>query len=236
MAYQVPKELRHEYKMLVQRANRRIKSNLKYITKNGITSEHTQRALVGSYNDPLKWSSGRQAFSASSTGRYLWDVDKEEMVFREFKNQTEFKQYLNHLETWGKKVEKGELWRTHPDQIKQEYKDSIIKSLNQVVNRQSISLPNNEIPKEIIEALDDLNIQQISNFFNGGHISEDVEIAQFSSDEYVEVDNVEDFIDVVMTRIHSTTRMYELDNKEIIEADKSGKKRKKRYTNRRKKK
>ena len=80
----VPKEQQHAYKMLVQRANRRVKSNLKYINQNKIISEHTQRSLVGGFTEHEKWASGRMPFSRSIKGRYIWDADKEEQVFKEF--------------------------------------------------------------------------------------------------------------------------------------------------------
>ena len=81
----VPAELRELYKATVQRANRRVKSNLKYIAKNTITADHTKRALVGSFDDPFKWAGGRMPFSRSVKGRYLWNADTEQMEFREFK-------------------------------------------------------------------------------------------------------------------------------------------------------
>lgn len=194
----VPKEQQHAYKMLIQRANRRVKANLNYITKHQIQNEHTQRSLVGSFNEHEKWASGRMPFSRSTKGRYLWDADKEELVFREFKNEGEFKSYLKYLEKWGKE---GRTFDASPKQVKENYKSAIIKALNEVKDHYNITMPGGQIPKEVIEELDSLTLEQITNFFANGDPSEDVEISQFSSDEFLEVTNAEEFTDVITSRI-----------------------------------
>lgn len=208
MAYIVPKELQHEYKMTVQRANRRIKSNLKYLAKNNITNEHTRRSLVASYDDPLKWASGRMAVSRSIKGRYIWNADREEMEFREFRTETEFKQYMNYLNKWGRQTEKGELYDTHPKQIKANYKSAIIRALNEVKDHYNISLPNGQIPKKVLDMLDSLSLEQITNFFANGDPSEDVEVSQFSSDDFLDVTNAEEFTSVIETRINAIKQFH----------------------------
>ena len=130
--YTVPKEMQHVYKMAVQRANRRVKSNLNYINKNGIDSEHTKRALVGGFDDSINWASRTMPFSRSNKGRYITNADTGELEFREFKNKTEFDQYMRYLNKWGQETKKGELFTAHPDQIKEDYTSSKIKSLNQI--------------------------------------------------------------------------------------------------------
>jgi len=197
----VPEELRHAYKMTVQRANRRVKSGLKYIQAEGIQSDHTIRSIVGGFEDPRQWSSGRMPFSRSVKGRYLWNADTEQMEFREFKNQTEFEQYLKYLNKWGQETKKGELYASHPKQIKENYKTAIIKSLNEIKDHYNISLPNGQIPKEILKDIDSMNLEQITNFFGNGDPAEDMEISQFSSDEFINVETADDFIDVIRSRI-----------------------------------
>ena len=194
--------------MLVQRANRRIKSNLKYIHENKVTSEHTKRSLVAGFSDGMKWASGRMPFSRSIKGRYLWDAERGENVFREFESQTEFNQYLNYLSKWGAETEKGMRYDAHPETIKSNYKSSIIKALNQVKDHYNITLPNGQIPKEILNELDSMSLEQITNFFANGDPSEDIEISQFSSDEFIDVTNAEDFTDVVMSRIGMIKRFH----------------------------
>lgn len=197
----VPEELRHEYKMMVQRANRRVKSNLQFIDKGTITSENTVRSLVGSFGDKNNWSSKTMPFSRSIKGRYITNPDTGFTEFREFKNKTEFDQYMKYLSKWGEKTEKGELFAAHPKKIKEDYKKAILKALNEVKDHYSITLPNGQIPKEIIEDIDNMSLQEITNFFGNGDPGEDMEISQFSSDEFIDVENASDFVDVVRSRI-----------------------------------
>lgn len=203
--YIVPKSEQHAYKMLVQRANRRVKANLKYITKNKITNEHTQRSLVGSFNDPEKWASGRMPFSRSTKGRYLWNADTGQKEFVEFKNKAEFDAYVRQLTKWGKE---GRTFDASPKRIKEDYKTSIIRALDEVKTHYNISLPNGEIPKEIYKALDSMTLEQITNFYANGDPSEDMEISQFSSDDFLDVETAQDFIDVVTSRINQIKRFH----------------------------
>lgn len=199
--YVVPKNQQHAYKMMVQRANRRVKSNLKYIEKHNIQNEHTQRSLVGGFAERGQWASATMPFSRSNKGRYIIDADTGVPTFREFENEREFRQYMAYLNKWGEQTEKGGRFSAHPEQIKSNYKSAIIKALNEVKDHYSITMPGGQIPKEIINELDKLNLEQITNFFANGDPSEDVEISQFSSDDFIYVENAEDFKDVVLSRI-----------------------------------
>lgn len=201
----VPKSEQHAYKMLVQRANRRVKSNLKYINQNKIRNEHTQRSLVGSFNEGDKWASRTMPFSRSNKGRYVWNADTEEQEFREFQTETEFRQYLKHLEKWGKE---GRTFDAHPKQIKANYKSAIIKALNEVKDHYNITLPNGQIPKEVIKEIDSMSLEQITNFFANGDPSEDMEISQFSSDDFLDVEDANDFKDVILSRINQIKRFH----------------------------
>lgn len=203
--YIVPKSEQHAYKMLVQRANRRVKSNLKYINQNKIQSEHTKRSLAGGFTEGDKWASRTMPFSRSNKGRYLWDADKEEMYFKEFESEREFRQYLGQLEKWGKE---GRTFDAHPKQIKENYKSAIIKALNEVKDHYNITLPNGQIPKEIIKEIDSMSLEQITNFFANGDPSEDMEISQFSSDDFLDVENAEDFKDVIISRISQIKKFH----------------------------
>lgn len=204
----VPKERQHEYKMLIQRANRRVKANLKYIQQQDITNEHTQRALVGSFSEKSKWATAKMPFSRSNKGRYVWNADTGEQEFKEFTSQKDFERYLDHLSKWGQETKKGERFSAHPEEIKENYKQAIIKALNQVKDHYSISLPNAQIPKEILNEIDSLSLEQITNFFANGDPSEDIEISQFSSDDFLYVETAEDFTDVVMSRLGQLKRFH----------------------------
>lgn len=228
--YVVPKELQHSYKMAVQRANRRIKANLKYIRENDITNEFTIRSLVGSFDKGVEvgnrttktksgkvkhndiyfngtsWSSKTMPFSRSNEGRYILNADTGQMEFKKFKNKTEFEQYMRYLNKWGQQTKKGEYFDTHPEQIKENYKSAIIRALNEVKDHYSITLPNGQIPKAIIDDINSMTLSQITNFFGNGDPAEDVEISQFNSDDFIAVETAEDFTDVVRARIASVKK------------------------------
>ena len=53
-----------------------------------------------------------------------------------------------------------------------------------------------------------MNLQQITNFFGNGDPSEDIEISQFNSDDFMYVETAEDFTDVVRSRIASAKKFY----------------------------
>lgn len=204
--YVVPQELQHAYKMAVQRANRRVKSNLKYIQKNNIDSPHTIRSLVGGFDDGINWASRTMPFSRSNKGRYVTNADTGLMEFKEFKNKTEFDQYIRYLNKWGQETKKGERYSAHPEQVKEDYKSAIIKSLNQIKDHYNISLPNGQIPKEVIADIESMNLQEITNFFGNGDPSEDIEVSQFNSDDFMYVETAQDFTDVVRARIASVKK------------------------------
>lgn len=196
--WSVPKDLEHAYKMLVQRANRRVKANLKYIEKNKITDEHTKRALVRGYEDKNNWAGATMPFSRSKKGFYITNADTGFKEFKEFGNKAGFERYLRELERFGKE---GGGWEHSPDKIVEGYKKNIIKSLNQIKDQYNITLPGGKLPQEIIDELDSLTLEQITNFYSGGSVEEDIEISQFDSDDYIDVTGAEGFIDVTLGRI-----------------------------------
>lgn len=197
--YIVPKSQQHFYKMAVQRANRRIKSNLKYITKNNIQDENALRSLVSGFYDQEKWATKSMPFSRSIKGRYIWDIDSEKQEFVEFKSEREFKQYMNFLNKWGKE---GTGYETNPKRVKKSYEQAIIKALNQVKDHYNITLPGGKLPNEVVKMIKGLNIEELANFFGDRQVEEFVEVSHFSSDEFLDVTSPEDFIDVIKSRIN----------------------------------
>lgn len=168
-----------------------------------ILDEHSQRTLVGGFMDHENWASATMPFSRSKKGRYLTDPDTGKQVFREFTSKADFDAYMRHMNKWGEDTGKKGDFAKAPKRIKEDYKQAIILALNQVKDQYSISLPNGQLPKEVVKMIDDLSFTQITNFFGDGDPSEDIEIGQFDSDDFVHVDTAEDFIDVVSTRINA---------------------------------
>ena len=205
--WEVPEELRQEYKLLVQRANRRIKANLKNAEKYNVRSEDSLRALVGGFYDKSNWSSKTMPFSRSIKGRYITNPNTGEQVFKEFKNKTEFDQYLKYMNNWGEKTGKGEQFSRHPNKVLNDYKDKLKRSLEQVMAHYSISTPNGQLPIEVEKAINEMTLDDLTAFFRSEDISETLEIAQYSSDDFVQVDTEEDFTTTVISRIYATSKM-----------------------------
>ena len=210
--YIVPVEDRHAYKMLVQRANRRVKSNLKYVNKHNITDHNTRRALIDSYDEHEKWAGGRMPFSRSIKGHYVWNPDTEVMEFKEFRNKSEFDSYVRQLEKYGKE---GDDYARSPKQVVEDRKEKIIKSLNSIIDQYSISLKNGQIPSEVIKALDTMTLKEATNFYSYYDIEEEVEKENFDSDDYANVTNDQEFVDVTLSILGITREML---------ADRTGKK------------
>lgn len=234
--FEVPVEFRHEYKMLIQRANRRIKSNLKYIDKNNIQDEDAIRSLVGGFGDVDKWQTERMPLSRSNRGRYIWNADTGQMEFRDFQNKTEFEQYLRYLGKWGQATKKGELYQVHPQQLINDYKSAMVRALNEVKDHYSISLPGGKLPQEVLDAIDKMTIEDFASFFRNESISETMEISQFSSDDFIVVDTAEDFTTAIISRIYATSKMNKKTfkdtgfvNEDYIKNVLTTKKRKRRY-------
>lgn len=202
--FTVPENERHAYKMLVQRANRRVKSNLKYIRDNKIEDYNTRRALIKSFDDPMKWSSGRMPFSRSIQGHYVWNTDTESMEFREFKSESQYRAYIRELENFGKE---GKTYNASPTQIIENYKSNIIKSLNAIKDHYNITTPNGQIPKEILDALDTMTLKEATNFYTMYDVEEELERENFDSDAYANVTDAEGFVDVTLSILGVTKAM-----------------------------
>ena len=106
--YVVPASDRREFDRMVQRANRRINANLKYIQQEDIQSESAKRSLMSDYADRSNWHTEKTVFSRSI----------------KFSSKREYEQYRRHVMQWGD--EKAE--RT-VEGLKEGYERAIIKSL-----------------------------------------------------------------------------------------------------------
>ena len=214
MAYKVSKADEQEYRNFIQRANRLIKAQVKYLDRHNITNEHTRRSIAGIYANKDNWAidkdTGRKLKSplnSSLEGRSFINPDTGKVEFREFKNKQEFRLYMAHLDKWGK--ERGRISSYDKFIVSQqegkiaEYKDRIINSLQEVADQFRIPRePDDKLPPVILKELDTLTLTQITNFFEGGHPSEDMMIQEFDTITlFKSVNSKQDFIDTVMARL-----------------------------------
>lgn len=183
--FTVPEEHQKAYKALVQRANRRLKSSLKFIEKEQISTITAKRALVFNYHDKANWASEKMPFSRST----------------KFTSKEAYESYVRHLNRWGEEVGKGEKFGRHPARIKQEYLQAIQKTLKQTALHYNIPLDNGKLPAEMLKELESLSLDQLLNFYGSSDPNEDAMINEFETDGDVIVGDSESFNDLVYARL-----------------------------------
>lgn len=181
--YKVPEAEQLEYKLLVQQANRQVKRNLKYLEKNNITSLHTTRSLAFNYQDKDNWISEKTVFSRAT----------------KFESRQDYLNYVKHLQ---------KMAAAKPKELEKDYRATIVDRLQRTANIWGIDLPDNKIPDDLIKEVENMNLEQLQNWFEIGDPEEDIEVSQFGSDDYYGVSTYEDFRDVTLTRIGWLKKTY----------------------------
>lgn len=183
----VPKDQQTEFDRLIQRANRRIKANLKYIQQENIKSESAQRALVSDYASPTAWHTQKTVFSRSKS----------------FESEGAYKQFVRHVTQWG--ADKRDFDRSVAS-IKEGYYENIIKALTTTAQDNG-ALVNDRLPDGLAERIEKLTLEQMTNFFGHGDPTEDIDSMRWSSDEYLGADAGE-FADITNAHINALEKLY----------------------------
>lgn len=215
----VPEHERHDFNLLVQRANRRLKANLKFMQKEEITDFNTQHALLGIYANPEEWATQKNAFSRST----------------KFASKQMYEAYKKHLSKWGGE---GPDYEKSIENIKEGYYKAIIQSLTVTAldNGDSILTSRGKLPGNLAKKIKGLSLTQLTNFFEIGDPSEDIEASRFNSLDYLGVDR-EEFVSVTETRLNYLKQIYPSGANDDITVMKSrAKKNKKKAKSRKKKK
>lgn len=179
--FKVPEAERHAFKILVQKANRTIKSNLKYIDKHNVRDSKTIRSLVFNYFDEDNWAKNKKGQRAKSP------LSRSVI----FSSEDDYKSYVRHLEKMaGRNVK----------QKATDYREAILDALQRIANKHDVQLPNNKIPQEIVDSVNSMSIEQLENWFEFGDPSDDIEEHKFGSLEYVGVSGYEQFRDITLGR------------------------------------
>lgn len=181
--YTVPKSEQHAYKMLVQKANRHIKANLKIIEQYNIQDMTAKRVLLNMYENRDNWATSKTALSRSV----------------KFDSKTAYKQYLKHLEKMA----------TNTMQTKIDgYQKAILTMLEKILIENNIAAPGSKLSDEIVNAIKGLTFEQLVHWFNMGNPDEDIESHRVGTDDYAFVTEWEDFVNVTMTRIADLKRVF----------------------------
>ena len=184
----VPAGDRKAFDLLVQRANRRLKSSLKYIQQEDIKSDTAQRALVSDYADQSSWHTSKTIFSRSKT----------------FASEKAYRQYVRHISQWG-----GEKFERSVESVKEGYYKAIIQALTTTAldNGNGVLTAKGRLPNNLAKQIKELTLEQMTNFFDHSDPTETIESQGWSSDEYIGVDRGE-FVDITTAHINSLKQLY----------------------------
>ena len=209
--YVVPTDAQAEYRRIVQRANRRVLSNLKYLEENGIRDNHIKVMLVGDFSSKKSWSTQKSPFHTRTS----------------FDSEKAYKAYMAHVMQWGEDTGQRGVYRKAPDSVKANYMSSIYKALNGLIREKGISLEEwgGDLPPELKKLLEGMTLEQATHFFryidpNSG------EIEEYDSDQ-VKANDVESFIDYVESTVSSLGKFYPAPEKKVTKKGKPKKSRRK---------
>lgn len=192
--YKVPAELRQDYNLLVQKANRRIMQSLAYIQKENIKSEQFQRALVSDYYNKSTWISSKTVFSRSVV----------------FKSKKEYDQKLRLLNRWASDKyndDNGNFDVTLKiEEVRNNYYQNIIQSLTTLAMDTGNLDEKGKLPANLANRIKNLSTEQLIHFFDDDP-SERIEGARWGSDDYEGAD-MEQFIDVTVGHIKALRKIY----------------------------
>lgn len=195
----VPKKDRKEFDRLIQRANRRIQANLKYIQQEDIKSDVAKRALVSDYVDQSNWATGKTVFSRSKS----------------FSSEKAYKQYLKHVKQWGAKKP-----RRNEEKIKKGYYKAIINALTTTAidnGGGGILTKSGRLPGNIAKQVKELSLEQMTHFFAEADPAEDLEYLPYSGEDYIGVDR-QQFIDITESKLNALKKIYPAKSKTPVAA------------------
>ena len=210
----VPADQQKEFNLLIQRANRRIKANLKYIQKEDIRSDTAIRALLGDYADQSTWHTEKTVFSRGKV----------------FSSEKAYNQYVRHVMKWGDPDESRTV-----DNVKKGYYKAIINALTVTAidnGGGGILTKKGNLPAGIAKEVQDLTLEQMTHFFGEADPADDLEYLPYSGEDYVGVDR-QMFVDITKAKLNALRKIYPDRNPKPKK--KVTKKRKKRKSKRRRK-
>ena len=208
--YVVPTDARAEYRKMIQRANRRLLSNIKYIKENEIRDNQVRTMLAGDFTSKRKWATKNSPFSYRTT----------------FESEKAFRDFMRFVNRWGEDTGKRGGYQADVKQLSENYRTSIYKSINGLLRNQGISLEKwgGDLPPEFKKKIEGMSLEQLSHFWRYQDPSGDIE--EWDSDQ-VSPESVEDFLDYVGGNIDTVIKYYPTPEKKYTKKKKRRKTRKK---------
>ena len=204
----VPKKDQKNFDRLIQRANRRIQKNLKYIQQEGIDSNVAQRALVSDYADQANWATGKTVFSRSKS----------------FASEKDYKQFVRHVKQWGAKN-----YDREPEKVKKGYYKAIINALTTTAidnGGGGILTKSGRLPGNLAKQIKEMSLEQMTHFFAEADPAEDLEYLPYSGEDYIGVDR-QQFIDITESKLNTLKKIYPAKSTPVAAKRRKNKRRKK---------
>lgn len=225
-SYRVPESERNEFRLLVQRANRHIMRNLKYIQQEEIESESVNRALLGRKADRSEWATEKTPFSRS-----INFTSKTTSNGRTISAEKVYKDYVRMLKRYADSDEHT------VEGLKKGYYKAIIGGLNRLASESGapVFYKNGLLPVQIRQAVKSLSLEQLTHYFDEGEgAAGDYEYLYYMYEHYTGLTTREDFIEVTLKHINTLKEVYPTNaqralrakypNKQIFEIEKLAKK------------
>lgn len=190
--YKVPKELRQDFSLLVQRANRRIMSNLKYIQKEDIKDPRIHEALLGVKVDHADWHTQKTPFSRSIVFRAKKTEDG-----RTITAEQQYKSYTRALEKYADR---------NIEEVREGYYKNIIKSLTTLAIDTGNLDEKGKLPANLARRIKNLSTEQLVHFFDDDP-TERIEGLRWGSDDYEGAD-MDQFVDVTVAHLKALRQVY----------------------------
>lgn len=210
--YVVPVADRKAFKQTIQRANRRVISNLDYLKREGIKDNQVKTMLAGDFSNKRKWATKNSPFSYST----------------QFDSEKDYQDFMRYASRWGENTGGRGGHKADPSRIADSYKTDIYKAINGLVRNKGISLEDygGDLPPDLKAKIENMSLEQLTHFFRYQDPSGDVE--EYDSDQ-VNSDSIEDFTDYLGGVLTSLDKFYPKAAKKVT------KKKKKRKTKRKNK-
>ena len=190
--YKVPAELRQDYNLLVQKANRQIMKNLKYIQKEDIKDNRVHGALLGVKVDHASWHTQKTPFSRSVVFRSRTTEDG-----RKITAEQQFKSYMRTLERYSER---------DIEEVREGYYKNIIKSLTTLAIETGNLDEKGKLPANLARRIKNLSTEQLIHFFDDDP-TERIESLRWGSDDYEGAD-MDQFIDVTVGHLKALRQVY----------------------------
>lgn len=209
--YIIPAEERGAYRATIQRANRRIKSNINYIKQEGIREHSIKTSLAGDYYNKKKWATKASPLSTSTR----------------FKSREEYEKYMRHVNKWGEDTGRRGGYQADPRERLKRGKEAIYKAVFGLTSSRGISLEEwgGNLPPDMVKNIEDLSLEQMNKFFDYVNDAGDEEL--FDSDQ-VNDNSISNFLDYVGGRLSEVVKFFPRPTKKKKKSKRKKKGRKKR--------